>query len=136
MADDIDDIKQNITEHSTWVRVIYMLVFFVIYSVAEFVLFAVVIFQFLSRLLTAKLNKKLLKFGAELSLFAYEILLFLTYNSESKPFPFSEWPTKAGATNIKPAKKKPASKAASKKSKITSIKKEAPDDDDGQNSGI
>jgi len=86
-----DDIKHNITEQSTWVRAFYMLIFFVIYSVAEVVLGAVIIFQFLTRLLTADINNKLLKFGAELSKFIYDILLFLTYNTDFKPFPFSDW---------------------------------------------
>lgn len=141
-----DEIKQNLTEQSTWVRALYMVIFFVIYSVAEVVLGAVVIFQFLSRLLTAKVNTKLLKFGADLSKFAYEILIYLTYNSESKPFPFAEWPTNTDTVSSNSAKKESAKKdsgsktsskkRSAKKSKVTKIKQEKSDDDDGQNSGI
>ncbi|OAD23647.1 hypothetical protein THIOM_000515, partial [Candidatus Thiomargarita nelsonii] len=28
-----------------------------------------------------------------LSIYIHQILLYLTYNSEEKPFPFSSWPT-------------------------------------------
>lgn len=131
-----DEIKQNITEQSTWIRALYMLIFFIIYGVAKVVIAAVVVFQFINRLLTASLNPKLLKFGADLSVFVYDILMFLTYNSESKPFPFSEWPSNSSAaseTNKKAASKK----RTSKKSKVTEIKKDkSDDDDDGQNSGV
>lgn len=135
-----DEIKQNLTEQSTWVRAFYMLIFFVIYSLAEIVLAAVIIFQFLSRLFTLKLNMKLLIFGADLSKFAYDILMFLTYNSDTKPFPFSEWKSTAGTVNsqevMTPASKSTSKKSSTKKTKVTKIKQEKPEDDDGQNSGV
>ncbi len=132
------ELKQNITEHGTWIRALYMIIFFLIYSVAEAVLVAVVIFQFLSRLITGKINEKLLALGANLSKFAYEILMFLTYNSEIKPFPFSEWPQNSDVArensgkNV--AKRNPKKKSSEKKSKVTTIKKEETGDD-GENGG-
>lgn len=126
-----DDLKHNISEHGTWVRAFYMVIFFIVYSIAEVVLAAVIIFQFLSRLLTAKLNAKLLSFGADLSKFAYEVLMYLTYNSEIKPFPFGDWPTNTDTE----ASKTPTKKRSPKKSKVTRLKKDNPDDD-GQNSGV
>jgi len=139
-----EELKQNITEHGTWIRALYMIIFFLIYSVAEAVLAAVVVFQFLSRLITGKINEKLLMLGANLSMFAYEILMFLTYNSEIKPFPFGEWPQNSSPASENPAKnvaksnpkkKSPKEKSLEKKSKVTTIKK---DDSgvDGENSGI
>ena len=37
-------------------------------------------------------NDRLLRFGGELSDFLYQIFLYLTFNSEEKPFPFADWP--------------------------------------------
>ena len=31
-------------------------------------------------------------FGASLARYVYQCLLFVTYNTDSKPFPFGEWP--------------------------------------------
>ncbi len=126
-----NELKQNIAEHSTWIRVFYMIIFFIIYRIAEAVLLAVVIFQFLSRLFTAKVNEKLLVFGANLSKFAYEILMFLTYNSEIKPFPFGEWPKNTNTTKNNPVKKR-----SKKEAKVTKISKQEPEDDAGPNSDI
>jgi hypothetical protein len=52
----------------------------------------VVVFQFLSQLLTRRTNQRLLKLGQSLSTYSYQILVFLTYNSEYRPYPFGAWP--------------------------------------------
>lgn len=85
-------IKSNITRGETWLRALYMVLFGVIYNVAEIVLLAVVVLQFLLTLFTGKTNQRLLSFGEALSTFVYQIFRFLTYNTEDKPFPFGPWP--------------------------------------------
>jgi len=76
-----------------------MLLFGLLYNVAEIVTWAVVLFQFIAKLITGKTNDQLLLFGRSLSLYIYEIWRFLTFNSEKLPFPFAEWP-KATATDV------------------------------------
>ena len=61
--------------------------------VMAFVMFAVVVFQFLSVLFTSDTNPNLLSFGQALSCYQYQIMLFLTYNSEEQPFPVGSWPS-------------------------------------------
>ena len=85
-------VKANITRGDTWIRALYMVLFAVIYNIAEIVLLAVVVLQFLLTLLTAKPNTRLLGFGESLSTYVYQIFRFLTYNTEDKPFPFGPWP--------------------------------------------
>ena len=90
-------MKKNIKERSTWMRGLYMLLFFIIYGIAEFLLVAVVVFQFISMVVLRKTNDRLRDFGRSLSAFIYEILLFLTYNSEDRPYPFGSWPAQTGS---------------------------------------
>ena len=52
----------------------------------------VVVLQFLQVLFTGKVNVYLLQFGKSLSVYQYQIMLFLTYNSETQPFPMDNWP--------------------------------------------
>ena len=92
------ELKGNLAKKQTWLRGLYMVLFAVIYSVAEMVIAAVAILQFLLTLVTGKTNSRLLQFGRSLSLYVYQIMLFLTFNQEELPYPFSEWPS-AGATN-------------------------------------
>jgi hypothetical protein len=86
------DLKENVSNTNTWGRALFMILFGIIYSIAEIVLGAVVIFQFLFVLFTSDKNERLLRFGKELCTFIYQVFLFLTFNTEEKPFPFADWP--------------------------------------------
>lgn len=86
------ELKTNLRKRQTWLRGLYMLLFIVIFHVAEFVVGAVVLLQFLFTLFTGNTNTRLLNFGQSLSQYVYQILCFLTFNSEAMPFPFADWP--------------------------------------------
>lgn len=75
-----------------WVRALYMLLFVLIYNIAEIVVLFVVVFQFVCVLASGARNARVLELGQGLSRYVYEIFLFLTFNSERLPFPFDEWP--------------------------------------------
>ena len=87
-----DETTKSYKDRSVWMRGLYMLIFMFFLGVAKFVIFAVVFFQFLTVLFTAETNKKLVSFGQSLSTYQYQIMIFLTYNSEEHPFPMGEWP--------------------------------------------
>jgi len=91
-------VKDNIKTGSTWKRGLYMLLFAIIYGIAELVLFAVILFQFVSMVLLQKTNERLLDFSRDLIAFIRQIYLFLTYNSDHKPFPYGEWPEEVKTT--------------------------------------
>ncbi len=101
-------IKENIRSRPTWTRGLFMLLFAVIYGLAEIVITAVVVFQFLYVLIAGKSIHNLLLFGQGLSTFVYDIMLYLTYNTEEKPFPFGAWtndpPTAAPTAGPEPDK--------------------------------
>ena len=113
-------LKDNVTAQTTWLRGLYILLFAVIYSIAEIIVVAVVIFQFLSTLFMGQNNQQLLRLGRSLSDFVRQVLLFVTYNSDEKPFPFGPWPD-AGEMALATTEKK-------KTTKKTTAKKSPPDD--------
>ena len=84
--------SESPTRRETWFRLLFLLLFVVIYGVAEVVLGAIVIIQFGFKLITHETNQKLLDFTTGLNKYFYEILQFMTFNSSEKPFPFSDWP--------------------------------------------
>lgn len=85
-------VKQNVFTGSTWVRGFFMLMFALFHYVAKVVLIIIVIIQFGFMLFTGRLNERLLTFGHGLATYIYQIGLFLTYNTDEKPFPFNDWP--------------------------------------------
>ena len=96
MTDDIS--REHLTDSSTWRRLIYMVLFAVIYRIAEVVLFAVVVIQFLFKLLTGGANQQLRVAGQHLGAYIRDIVLFLTFATEDKPYPFGPWP--GAAANV------------------------------------
>lgn len=85
-------LKKNFLDTATWKKGLLILLFTLFYGIAEIMVTAVVLFQFLFVLFTGGKNKRLLEFGKNLSIYVYQVMLFFTYNSEEKPFPFGEWP--------------------------------------------
>lgn len=95
-----EETVKSYKDKSVWMRGLYMLIFMILLGVAEFVSFVVILIQFLTVLFTAETNEKLVRFGKSLSLYQYEIMLFLTYNSEVHPYPMGEWPQATEATEV------------------------------------
>ncbi|MFC1536299.1 DUF4389 domain-containing protein [Pseudomonadota bacterium] len=118
-----DELKEHVKDSSVWVRLLFMVLFAVLYWVAEVVLAVVVLFQFLSVLFTGQKNEKVLSFGAQLSTYAYQIFRYLTYNSEEKPFPLGDWPLDVALAEQAPEAVKPKPRSAPRK---RAVKKAAP----------
>lgn len=87
-----NDIKANLSSGETWKRGLFIILFAVLYSVAEVVLWAVILFQFGSQLITSHTNERLLEFTRGLNAYIYYILQYISYRSDEKPYPFDEWP--------------------------------------------
>ena len=88
-----EELKKHIREPKTWLRGVYILLFLVFYSVAKIVIFAIIIFQFVLTVVTGKTNKRLVRLGLSLSTYSYQILTFLTFNTDYHPYPFGAWPS-------------------------------------------
>jgi len=87
-----EEIKQRLQKNETWQRILYMIFFIIVYGFSKVLIFAVMLFQFITIVLTGKTNEQLLKFSQSLSTFIYQIMIFLTFVSEQRPFPFNAWP--------------------------------------------
>ena len=88
----MSEVSENIKSEKQWLRGLLMLLFLIILEMAKIVIIAVTIIQFLFAILTGQGNENLRRFGSSLGQFAKQIVDFLSYNSEDKPFPFAEWP--------------------------------------------
>lgn len=87
-----DQLKSNLTSKKHWSRLVYMVLFALFVYVAAFVVAVLIVVQFLFALVTGTDNRKLRQMGNGVAHYIHQSLLFLTYSSEVKPFPFSDWP--------------------------------------------
>ena len=85
-------LSENLTDREHWLRLLIMLIFVLIYGVAELVVAAVILFQVGSMLITGGRNGRADDLGQRLATYVYEVIRFLTYTSDERPFPFGPWP--------------------------------------------
>ena len=114
-----EKLKKELTAKSKWLRAFFMLLFIIVNYFLQMVIWIVAAFQFIASLLTGGTNKNLELFSNSLSQYAYQILQFLTYNTEQKPYPFDKWP-KAEKTAAVKTKKEKAKEKKSEEEKTSS----------------
>jgi len=87
-------IEENLKSKATWTRLLFMVICCFLVSISGFVGTFVVILGFLWLLFTGEVNRQLQQVGQSLATYIYEIVRFLTFNTEDKPFPLGgEWPS-------------------------------------------
>lgn len=74
-----------------WKRIIFMLMFAFLESMVKLLLWLVIFLQTAVVFFTGETNPNLQEFGRSLSVYEYQIWLFLTFNTEELPFPFTPW---------------------------------------------
>ena len=94
------NLEKHVKTRSTWIRLIFMIICSLLYALSRLVTFAVVVVQFLTVLLTGETNTQLKQWGRSLAVYSFEVVDFLTFNTEVKPFPFeAEWPSELPTAN-------------------------------------
>jgi len=87
-------IEDNLKSRATWMRALYMLICCALIAVASTVGSFVVVFGFLWVLFTGSVNEGVRQVGQSIASYIYEIVRFLTFNTDDKPFPLgNEWPS-------------------------------------------
>ncbi|MGH8427555.1 MAG: DUF4389 domain-containing protein [Gammaproteobacteria bacterium] len=76
---------------AAWRRFAFMLIFVPVLCCALFLMGFTALFQFFSMLASGETNPQLTGFGHGLARFSAEIMDYLTYNTEQRPFPFTRW---------------------------------------------
>lgn len=90
----IDENRRNL-----WLRALYMVLCVIFYGLAEAVLTVLVVVQFFIILFTGAAQQGLLQLGSQISLYNYQIIRFITFNSEDRPFPWGPWPDDESSTS-------------------------------------
>ena len=89
----MNDQKAAPKYESIVLRILWMLVFALVWQVAQFLLGALVVVQLIYRLIYGAPNAGLMNFGDSLSQFLAQIGRFGSFHSDQKPWPFADWPT-------------------------------------------
>jgi hypothetical protein len=83
-SSNLDSIPTN-----AFKRLIFMILFFALFGAVRLLMWVVVLIQFLSHLFLGRVTQRVTLWGQALSTWMYRMMLFMSYNSEQMPFPFS-----------------------------------------------
>ena len=87
-------IDENIQSKATWQRLLFMFILSIIFALGVSVGCIVVALQFFWVLFTGETKKEFSAIGRQLGEYSKEIVLYMTFNTEERPFPFDrDWPS-------------------------------------------
>lgn len=89
----MNESSNQTQRESIILRVLWMLVFLVVWQLAELLLGGLVLVQLIYRLIYGAPSASLMNFGDSLSQFLAQIGRFGSFHSDQKPWPFADWPT-------------------------------------------
>lgn len=93
-------------QESIVLRILWMLLFALVWYIAQFILVALVLLQLICRLVYGAPNAALMSFGDSLSRYLAQIGQFGSFHTETKPWPFSSWPS-SGPLEARPEAAEP-----------------------------
>jgi hypothetical protein len=87
-------VEENVKSRTTWLRLLFMAIYGVVAWLAGMVGLVIVVLGFFWVLFTGEVNRELRQIGQAIASYIYEIIRYLTFNTDDKPFPFGgEWPS-------------------------------------------
>ena len=78
-------------DHGAWTRLLYMLLFVLIANIVEVIVLVAMIVQFIVHVSTGNTNPRLQVLGRQLGAYVQTIIGFLTYHTDTIPYPFTPW---------------------------------------------
>ena len=86
-------VEENLKSRATWKRLLFMAISYMLVGLASLVGTFIVVFGFLWVLFTGEVNRELKQVGRSLAAYIHENVMFLTFNTDDKPFPLGNpWP--------------------------------------------
>ncbi len=94
-----DATKKDSNNPEIFSRIFYTILFLLVGWVALWVFCFVVLIQFGFLLITGQVNTNLKGFNKEVGLFLFDLIKYLSFQTNDKPFPFRDWPYDVNAKN-------------------------------------
>ena len=87
-------IEENLKSRTTWLRLLFMFIYGLIISLTGMVGTVIVVLGFFWVLFTGEVNRELRQIGQAIATYIFEMIRYMTFNTDDKPFPFGgAWPS-------------------------------------------
>lgn len=88
----MEEIETNEREKPGIARALYILLYLIIGRFISMVLFVIAITQYIYSWLTGEPNDKILYFTEGLAEYTKQLVSYVGFNRDEKPWPFGDWP--------------------------------------------
>lgn len=75
-----------------WLRILFVLLFYLVFGLVDLLILGGLIVQLLHLILTGRPHPELARFGRGLGRYVGQVVAYITWASDTKPYPFREWP--------------------------------------------
>lgn len=89
---DNDELFAGARSRNIWIRGLFALLFLAILWFVQQIVLILAAFQFIFAIVTGGPNRRLLPFGRGIAAYMRQMVAFVTWNTETRPFPWSSWP--------------------------------------------
>ncbi|WP_373032814.1 DUF4389 domain-containing protein [Sulfurovum sp.] len=88
----MEEIETNEREKPGLARALYILLYLIIARFVSMVLFVIAITQYIYSWLTGEPNDKILYFTEGLAEYTKQLVSYIGFNTDEKPWPLGDWP--------------------------------------------
>jgi hypothetical protein len=86
-------ITERLSDPGIWIRLVLMILFSAIAYIAAPIIVLIAVVQFLIALFTGRGQSNLRALGGSVGRYVGQIVSFLTFHSDARPYPWGKWPT-------------------------------------------
>lgn len=91
----MEEIETKVIPKADMTRVLYTILYLIIGRFISMVLFVIALSQFIYSWLTGEPNEKILHFTDAMSEYGKQLVLYVGFNTDEKPWPAGDWPSVA-----------------------------------------
>ncbi len=88
----MEEVETNERAKPGLSRALYTILYLIIGRFISMVLFVIAITQYIYSWLTGEPNEKILHFTEDLAEYSKQLVSYVGFNTDEKPWPMSEWP--------------------------------------------
>jgi len=88
----MEEFETNERRNAGLSRALYTILFLIIIRLISMVLFVIAITQFIYSWLTGEPNEKILYFTEGLAEYSKQLVSYVGFNTDEKPWPVGDWP--------------------------------------------
>jgi Domain of unknown function (DUF4389) len=89
---DQDQIRANLLSSTFWVRILFMVIFALVLWALRLAVIVICVVQTVIVMITGEVNAQLQRLGAVTAVYVGQVVSFMLFATEDKPFPFTPFP--------------------------------------------